>query len=213
MTLEARLTRLQHLLLFQTVWKETLSFKPERFCLKRVKPHFCDTWRHFLSHKTYLHSWAVFTLYQNEVHSGTTLTHFHTEYLYSFKWYHLKFHLGTVSSSRVVAPDWIFVSERNSSRTFHKYHVKKVRAHSGTVLGWSADSCFRSTDVFTTLLFQNKELLCKRRINICVVPVLIPVSMKTSPQIVQVNESWRFVSAVSRYGAKSHYLNLWHSTS
>ena len=51
----------------------------------------------------------------------------------------------------------IYCSRTKSGRTFHKYYVKEVRAHSGVDFkheewfGLPADSCFGSADVYSRM--------------------------------------------------------------
>ena len=51
-------------------------------------------------------------------------------------------------------------SGTKSTRTFHKYCVKEVRAVSGAELDWlgrSTDSCFQSADAFTALPYKSEN--------------------------------------------------------
>ena len=53
----------------------------------------------------------------------------------------------------MVAPDQNFHSGSKSGRTFQKYHVKEVRAYSGTELGTWIDQADQLTHVFDPLMF------------------------------------------------------------
>ena len=67
----------------------------------------------------------------------------------------------------VVASDRNVCSRTKSSQTFHKYHIKEVRAHSGTGLdtwiGW-ADQL---TYVCTALSFQNENFYVNAELTMC----------------------------------------------
>ena len=71
----------------------------------------------------------------------------------------------------VFVPDRNFRFQSKCGLTFLQYHAKEVRTLSGRHMDWlrrSADSCYRSADVFTALSFQNENFYVNVEWTMCV---------------------------------------------